>query len=170
MQSLKRKVAKLTDPAKVELHKIGQTSRTNRHLLSVWAQNMRHHEMQTPHPYERVYLVVSDLKLLLASRQKVQKVLDEKTRGIRHSRVFLDSKELDDLHEKHWAIEVDGRYYELVRDEDDHSHFSARNRVGHFDRRVAARIFIGTTHCEPRALESIGKSECCQHGTYPCNY
>jgi hypothetical protein len=113
---------------------------------------------------------MSDLKLLLASRQKVQKVLDETTREIRHPKVFLDPKEIDDLHEKHWAIEIDGRYYELVRDEDDQSHFSARNRVGHFDRRVASRIFMGTTHCEHHALESIGMSECCQQETYPCNY
>jgi hypothetical protein len=157
MRALKRKVGRLMDPLDVDLLRIGtQTSTKNDDLLYDWAGEMRLHESKTARPYERVYLVVSDLKLLLASRQKIEKTLDEKIRSVRHSDVFLDSKEIDGLREKHWAVEVDGRYYELDRDKEDRSFFSARKHVGHFDRRVAARIFIGTTHFEHRALKSIG--------------
>jgi hypothetical protein len=159
MRALKRKIDKLMDPLHVELLSIGgQTLNSNHDMLYDWSKGMRYHESKSTRLWERVYLVVSDLKLMLASRHKLEKALDNKSPGplVSHSGVFLNPKEIDGLREKHWAIEVDGAYYELDRDKRDQSFFSSRRRVGHFDRRIAARIFLGTTHFERRALQSIG--------------
>jgi hypothetical protein len=152
-----QRIDTLTDPSQAELQKLEyQSTATNFNNLRNWSKHMRYHESQTVHAHERVYLVVSDLKLILASRQKVQKAFEGNFSSGTHSVPFLDQKEIESLHEKHWAVEINGRYYELVRDENSLSFFSSRSGAGQFDRRVAARIFIGTTHCEHRALDEIG--------------
>lgn len=157
---LARNFKGMFDPSKVDMHKIRtQTARMNNELLLNWADHMYHHEAQTEKQHERVYLVVSDLKLIAASQHYSGQVKWQRNQSKPRAHLFLHEQDVETLHEKHWAVEINGRYYELVRDEDA-SFFSSANRVEDNDRQIVARIFIGTTHLGHPALKDIGK---CTH-------
>jgi hypothetical protein len=132
-----------------------QTAKSNHDVLLWWSDYMRYHEAQTKRPHERVYLVASDLRLVFQSNLYSGPNKWEARPSRQRSGLFLKDKDIKTLHEKHWAIEINGRYYELNRD-DRGSNFSSAIRVGDCDRHIAARIFMGTTHCKHRALKDIG--------------
>jgi hypothetical protein len=140
------------------MHKIRtETARINRERLLRWKESMDYHEAQIRNRRERVYLVVSDLQLLAVSE-------DYSGQGKWHSphtkppsHAFLHERDIESLHGSHWAIEIDRRYFELVRLHGDRSQFSSHNQVEDNDRQILARIFIGTSHLGYSALEAIGK-------------
>jgi hypothetical protein len=153
-----RRIERIIDLRKVDMHKMEtQTTNNNIEVLRKWAKCMYDHEVQTKQHHERVYLVASDLRAIMTSQRHSGKDKWRTSDSRRRRDLFLREKELESLHEKHWAVEVDERYYELVRDEYG-SHFSSAIRTEHCDRQIAVRIFIGTTHCEHSALKEIGMS------------
>jgi hypothetical protein len=153
-----RRIERIIDLRKVDMHKMKtQTANKNIEVLRKWAKRMYDHEAQTKQHYERVYLVASDLRAIITSQRHSGKEKWRTSASRQRRDLYLRERELESLHEKHWAVEVDGRYYELVRDEYG-SHFSSAIRTEHCDRQIAARIFIGTTHCGHSALKEIGMS------------
>lgn len=134
---LARRIQSMIDPSNVDMHKIHtQTARTNREILLSWREDMDYHEAQTENQYERVYLVASDLRLLTLSEDYSGqgKWHSAHSKFLNHS--FLHARDIDSLHESHWAIEIDGRYYELVRLHGARSKFSSDCRVEDNDRQV----------------------------------
>lgn len=149
------KVQRMLDLADADMKKVRtQTARKNHNQLLRWADHMRQHEARTE-LHERVYLVASDLRLVLKSQRSSGNNKWQESRCRQRRDTFLEEKNVGTLHEKHWAVEVNGRYYELVRGACG-SRFSSTKPVERCDRQIAARIFIGTTHCEHNALEEIG--------------
>lgn len=157
--ALARKIRKMLDIPRVDMHKVRtQTVRKNHDILYSWARRMQYHESRTELQHERVYLVASELQIVLTSQQHLGKNKWQHSNCNQRSDTFLTEKGMRTLHEKHWAVEINGRYYELVRDGQG-SHFSSTIGVERCDRQIAARIFIGTTHCEHGALKEIGTSQ-----------
>lgn len=69
-----------------------------------------------------------------------------------------------ELGECHWAVEVNGRYYELqvhkhlvVRELKDFSYFSAASMTSDGDREIKARIYVGSCHMQPEVIQEIGQ-------------
>jgi hypothetical protein len=151
-----RKIQRMLDLAGADMRKLRtQTARKNHDQLFSWANHMREHEAQTIHPYERVYIVASDLRLVLTSRHCSGYDKWQNAKCKQRSDAFLEEKDIETLHEKHWALEIDGTYYELVRGING-SRFSSASPVEQCNRRITARIFIGTTHFRREALQEIG--------------
>ena len=117
---------------------------------------MSDHERHTKQ-HERVYLVASELQRVTWSRERSKKF---PTKGsTKASGVFISQREIGRLHERHWAMEVDGQYYELVRDE--HKSRFATKPTEQCDRNICARIFLGRTHHEKGSLEAVGMNSSC---------
>jgi hypothetical protein len=155
---LAQRIRCLVDPSRVDMHKIcTQTSKTNRDILLSWREQMGYHEFQTKNCRERVYLVVSDLRLLAISELSLGQGKWHSAHTDPPNKLFLRERDINSLHENHWAVEVDERYYELVRLPGDRSRFSSDHRVQDNDRQILARIFIGTTHLGQKALNDIGR-------------
>jgi hypothetical protein len=153
------KVQRMIDIPNADMHGVRtQTARKNHDQLFRWANHMREHETRTIHQHERVYLVASDLRIVLKARHYSGYDKWKKSKCKQRSDAFLEEKDIKTLHEKHWAVEINGSYYELVRGING-SRFSSENPVERCDRRIAARIFIGTTHCEHEALQEIGTAQ-----------
>lgn len=154
-----RRVDNMTIPWRVDMHKIRtRTARMNREKLLLWKEEMSYHEAHTKDPRERVYLVVSDLRLLALSENYSNaqgKWHSAHTELPTHS--FLHERDINSLHESHWAVEINKHYYELVRLHGDRSKFSSDERVDENERQILARIFIGTSHLGRAALDAIGK-------------
>jgi Tfp pilus assembly protein PilV len=149
------KVQRMLDLAHADMNFVHtQTTRRNHKQLLQWAEHMRQHEARTE-LHERVYLVASDLRLVVTSQQSSDNSKWQKSRCRQRRDTFLEEKDVRTLHEKHWAVEINRRHYELVRSAYG-SRFSCTNRVEWCDRQITARIFVGTTHCEHNALEEIG--------------
>lgn len=154
--AFRHRIERITDLSSAHMHIMEtQTTNENIEVLRRWAKHMNYHQSQTRQRHERVYLVASDLRAFTASQLYSGKEKWRTSASRQRQDLFLDEEELESLHEKHWAVEVDGRYYELVRDEYG-SHFSSAIRTEDCDRHFAARIFLGTTHCEHSALKAIG--------------
>ena len=134
-----------------------ETARINRERLLHWRDEMDYHEAQTRGWRERVYIVFSDLNLLVLSENSTGQGKWHSPHTKNPSRPFLHERDVDSLHGSHWAVEIDGRYYELVRLPGDRSKFSSKSRVEDNDRQILARIFIGTCHLGHTALEEIGR-------------
>lgn len=155
-KALARKIEHIANPSIPEMYQIWtRTALENKNSLLNWAFHMDEHEARTKNRHERVYLVVSELRLVTKSRRSSSKEKGQNTTSTQRTSCFLLRKDIKVLHEKHWALEINGRYYELTTDEDG-SDFLFGELVGESNRRITARIFIGTTHCEHRALKEIG--------------
>ena len=156
-EAFARQLQDIVDPSKPDMHYINtQTAMKSYDMLRHWAKHMGYHELQTTQPHERVYLVVSDLKLKLSFQQYSGSIGSQKGCFAPRRGIFLHEKDIETLHEKHWAVEIDGRYYELVRNDRNISSFSSEALVEDNDRQIVARIFMGSTHIERRGLSSIG--------------
>lgn len=150
-----KKIDRMLDLAHADMNFVHtQTKRRNHKQLLQWAEHMCQHEARTE-PHKRVYLVASDLRLVVTSQRSSSNSKWQKSRCRQRGDTFLKEKDVRTLHEKHWAVEINGRYYELVRSPYG-SRFSSTIPVHRCDRQITARIFIGTTHCEHDALEEIG--------------
>lgn len=157
IEAFAESIQHVIDPSKVDMHYFKtQTSRKSRESLLKWARNMENHEDQFRNLSERVYLVVSDLRLKV-SAQDFSNSLGRQAKNFANMRneVCLPLGQAYTLHEKHWAIEVDGIYYELVQ-QDNISSFSSTITVESDNRHIVARIFLGATHCCHGALKEIG--------------
>lgn len=64
--------------------------------------------------------------------------------------------ELSKLYQKHWAIEIVGRYHELAQ-RDGAFRFSAAYVVKRDTRGVVSRMFIGSSRTEMQILKAVGK-------------
>jgi hypothetical protein len=157
IDDLADRVQSMADPSKVNMYKIHtRTARMNREKLLRWKEEMDTHQQQTKDPRERVYLVVSDLRLLAMSENYSGQGKWHSAHTDLPHRPFLHERDINSLHESHWAIEIHGRYYELVRVHGDRSKFSSEHRVEENGRQIMARIFLGTTHLGHHALDAIG--------------
>ena len=148
------------DPSKVDMHYVQtQTAWRSSKAMIRWADRMHEHETNVPNSSERVYLVVSDLKLKMSSQRYSSGSMRRQAGRLvsRRDYVYLPDKNVRTLHEKHWAIEINGVYYELVQ-KHNRSHFSSSVSIEENDREIVARIFVGTTHCQYHALRDIGMS------------
>lgn len=154
------RIRRFLDIPRVDMHKVQtQTAQRNHDLLLRWAKKMHYHEALTERHHERVYLVASNLRIVLTSQRHLGSSSKWQHSNCRKRRgTFLSEKEMETLLEKHWALEIGERYYELIRD-DRGSRFSSAIPVEECDRQIAARIFIGTTHCEHAALKEIGTTK-----------
>lgn len=160
IEAFAQSIQEVIDPSKVDMHYFRtQTSRKSHESLMKWARHMEEHEDRFRNQSERVYLVVSDLRLKMSSQGFSNSVgCQAKTRVNVRNEVYLPLQQASSLHEKHWALEVDGVYYELIQ-RDNVSKFSSDIAVERNDRRIVARIFLGVTHCHYNALKEIGKMQ-----------
>jgi len=157
MEAFAQRIHDVVDPSKVDLHYFEtQTAQKNHESLMEWAKQMEGNEAQVSNPSERLYLVASDLRLKMSSRgYYISKGGRGKKCIGRKDELYLPRKEIDTLYEKHWAVEINGKYYELTQ-QDNIAKFSSDTTVEQNDRYIAARIFIGTTHYQHEALTNIG--------------
>ena len=129
-----------------------QTKYESQHLLRSWIERSVTHEVIVKPYSQRAYLVASDLSLLQSSYANAKSLdADVARRPPRQP-----SEELRKLYQKHWAIEIGGRYYELVQ-KDGLSEFSCASVTRRDLRRVVMRIFVGRSHMAPQVLEAIGE-------------
>lgn len=158
IEAFAQSIQDVIDPSKVDMHYFRtQTARKSRESLMKWARYMKDHEAQFQNRSVRVYLVVSDLRLKMSS-QGFSSSADSQAREFVNARdkAYLPLEQASSLHEKHWALEIDGVYYELIQ-RSNVSKFSSNVTVGRNDRHIVARIFLGGTHCHHDALKEIGK-------------
>jgi hypothetical protein len=158
IEAFAQSIQDVIDPSKVDLHYFKtQTSWKSRESLIKWARHMEEHEEQFENRSDRVYLVISDLRLKMSSQGSSSFVGNQgRNRTKARNEVYLPLEQAADLHEKHWALEVDGIYYELVQ-RNNVSMFSSDVTVENHNRHIVARIFLGVTHCLHNALKKIGK-------------
>ena len=151
-EAFQSNLVRIADPACIYAKQLrSQTAKKTLRTLEDWADCMHKYEKQVKDPRDRVYLVASDIRLSEVSYQASRKSTSSK----HDPDDFISTLKLQTLHEKHWAVETDGRYYELFQQEGD-SEFSCRAYVDNDFRHVIARIFIGCTHMGHIALQAIG--------------
>ena len=156
--ALARKIKEFIDIPNADMRYLRtQTAQKNHEQILRWVDRMSYHERRITQPHERVYLVVSELRLIVASHRKSGSTNWKSSRCRQREGSFLKDEDIESLHSKHWAVEVDGRYYELTRDARG-SRFSSSRRIEQCDRQIVARIFIGDTHFEHEALKEIGRN------------
>jgi hypothetical protein len=160
IEAFAQSIQDVIDPSKVDMHYFRtQTSRKSHESPMKWARHMEQHEDRLRNESEKVYLVVSDLRIKISS-QDFSNTVGRQAKNCTHTRneVYLPLRQAYTLHEKHWAIEVDGVYYELIQ-RNNVSKFSSDVTVERNDRHTVARIFLGITHCRHDALKEIGKMQ-----------
>ena len=152
-----RRILRAADPFTFDQSPLeSQTKYKNQHLLRSWLDRSIQHEASVKPYSQRAYLVASDLSLLQSSYANAKSLDSEVARRPPER----SDKELRKLYQKHWAVEIGGRYYELVQ-KDGWSEFSCASVARRDLRRVITKIFIGRTHMVPQVLERIGKRTFC---------